>query len=210
MDAVVDQLGLIIEIDNLNPLRQCFVNFRNLTLNAIDDFLGVLVDALENNSRDDFALTVFGDGALTNLVANLDAGHVADANRRAAPRIEHDVLNVFNVLNQAETADDVLFVAMLDEIGSGVLIVRLDRFEQRLERDVVINQGLLIDNDLVLLYIAAKAQHVGDAGNGAQLQLYDPILDRAQLLVALPVSDDLIKVNLTSAGSDRTHGGLET
>src|SRR2546423_13828569 len=98
MDAVVDQLGLIIEIDNLNTLRQCFINFRNLTLNAIDDFLGVFVDALENNSSDDFALTVFGDGALTDLVADLHAGHVADAYRRAATRIKHDVLDILNIL----------------------------------------------------------------------------------------------------------------
>src|SRR2546421_12564852 len=100
MDTVIDQLGLIIEIDNLNTLRQCFINFRNLTLNAIDDFFGVLVDALENNSRDDFALPVFGDRALTDLIANLHTRHVADANRRAATRIEHDVLDILNVLNQ--------------------------------------------------------------------------------------------------------------
>src|SRR5689334_13471206 len=109
MNAVVDQLGLIIEIDNLHARREGFINFRNLTLDAIDDFLSVLVDALENNSRDNFALAVFRDRALTDLVANLDAGHVADANRRAATRIEHDVLNVLNIFYEAETADDVLF-----------------------------------------------------------------------------------------------------
>src|SRR5438874_13178733 len=130
MNTVVDQLGLIIEIDNLNALRQRFINFRNLTLNAIDDFFGVLVDALENNSRDDFALPVFGDRALTDLIANLHTRHVADANRRAATRIEHDVLDILNVLNQAETAYHVLFVAMLNEVGAGVLIVGLDRLDE--------------------------------------------------------------------------------
>ena len=73
---------MIIEIDNLDPLRQRFINFRNLTLNAIDDFLGVFVDALENDAGDNFALPVFSDRALTNLVADFNPRDIAPGSCR--------------------------------------------------------------------------------------------------------------------------------
>src|SRR5882724_1981780 len=99
---------------------------------------------------------------------------------------------------------------MFDEVGAGVLIVVLNRFEKRLERDVVVNQRLLIGDDLVLLYVSAKTEHVRDARHSAELQLDDPILNCAQLLVALSVADDLIEINLPGAGGDRAHLRLES
>ena len=93
-------------------------------------------------------------------------------------------------LTKPEAANDVLLVAVLDEVGAGVLIVVLDRFEKRFQRDVVVDQRLLVDDDLILLNVAAKAEHVGDAGHGAQLQLDDPVLDRAQFLIALAPAGD--------------------
>ena len=68
---------------------------------AFDHLLGVFVDSFEHDAGDDFALAVFGDRALAKFVADLDRGHIADANRRAAARIEHDVLDVFDVFDQA-------------------------------------------------------------------------------------------------------------
>src|SRR2546423_8495398 len=99
---------------------------------------------------------------------------------------------------------------MFDEIGAGVLIVVLNRFEKRFKRDVVVDQRLLIGDDLALLYVSAKTEHVRDARHSAELQLDDPILNCAQLLVALSVADDLIKINLPGAGSDRTHLRFES
>src|SRR5262249_32268156 len=99
---------------------------------------------------------------------------------------------------------------MLDEVRACVLIIGLDGLKERFESDVVANERLLIDDDLILLYVAAKAEHVGDTRHGAQLQLYDPILNRAQLLVALSVADDLVKINLTRAGSDWSHLRFES
>ena len=99
---------------------------------------------------------------------------------------------------------------MFDEVCAGVLIVRLNRVEQSLERDVVIDERLLIDDDLILLHIAAETEHIGNAGNGPQLQLHDPILNRAQLLIAPTVAHDLVEIDLAGAGGDRTHRRLET
>src|ERR1041385_8161915 len=207
--AVIDEFGLIVEVNDLNARRQCFVNLGDFLFNSIDDLLGILVDAFEDDAGDDFALTILGYCTLTNLVPDLNARHIAYANGCAPARVKHDVLDVIDVFDQPKAAHDILFIAMLDEVGAGVLIVCLNRVEQRFQRDVVINQRLLIDDYLVLLYVAAETQHISDAGHRAQLQLDDPILNRAQLLIALAMADDLIEIYLTGSGGDGTHRRLE-
>ena len=85
----------------------------------------------------------------------------------SAARIEDNIFDVFDILDQAEAAHYVLLIAMLDKVGTGVLVVVLDRFEKRIQRNVVVNQRFLIYDHLVLLYIAAEAEHVGDPGHRA-------------------------------------------
>src|SRR3954462_14994157 len=98
---------------------------------------------------------------------------------------------------------------MLDEVGPSVLIVVLNCFEKRLERNLVINEGLLIDDDVVLLDVTTKAQHVSDSGHCPQLQFHYPILNGAQFLSALAGTDDLIKIDLSSTGGNWSHPWLE-
>src|SRR5229473_3062078 len=52
------------------------------------------------------------------------------------------------------------FIEHGDEVRAGVLIVRLNCCEERFERDVVIDQRLLIHDDVILLDVPAKAQHI--------------------------------------------------
>ena len=210
MYAVIDQLCLIVEIDDGHTRRQRLIDLSDLFLDSLDHLLGIFVDSLEDDSGDDFALAIFGDCALADLVADLDPGNVAHTYRRAAARIEHDVLDVFDVLYQAQPAHDILFVAVFDEVCAGVLIIVLNGLKERFERDVVIDQCLLIDYDLVLFDVAAKAQYVSDTRHRAQLQFDDPILNRAQLLVALGVPDDLVEIDLAGAGGDRSHLRFES
>src|SRR5436190_15706558 len=99
---------------------------------------------------------------------------------------------------------------MLDEIRSSILIVVLNCFEERLERDLVIDERLLIDDYVILLHIAAKAEHIGNAGHRSQLQFHYPVLNGAQLLSALAATDDLIKIDLSRSGGDGSHAGLKT
>src|SRR6185369_5252796 len=94
----------------------------------------------------DFSLPVLGDGTLTDLIADLHSSNVAHTNRRAIARVEHDVSDVGDVFDQTQPTNDVLLVAMLDEVSSGVLIIVLDGFEERFESDVVTDQRLLIDD----------------------------------------------------------------
>src|SRR5689334_12595883 len=94
---------------------------------------------------------------------------------------------------------------MLNEVSSGVLIIVLDGLKERFESDVVTDQRLLIDDDLILLNISTKTEYISYAGHSAQLQLYDPILNRTQFLIALSVANDLVKIDLSRAGSDWSH-----
>ena len=51
-------------------------------LYPLDHLLGVFVDSFQDNPGDYFALTVFGDRALPEFVADFNLRHVAHANRR--------------------------------------------------------------------------------------------------------------------------------
>src|SRR6185369_7691851 len=205
MHAVIYELGLIVVVNDRDTLRQRLVDLCYFLFDSLDHLLGVFVDPLENDSGNDFSLTILSYCTLADLVTDLQSSNVADSNWSAFARVEDDVSDIRDVFDQTETANDVLFVTMFDEVGARVLIIVLDGFKERLERDVVTNQRLLIDDDLILLDVAAKAEHVGDARHSAQLQLYDPILDRPQFLVALSVADDLIKIDLTRPGGDWSH-----
>src|SRR5437867_8889614 len=208
--AAIDKFGLIVEIDNGYAFGQSFVDLGNFFPDAVDHLFGVFVDSLENYSSNDFSLAVFGDRALTDLVADFNCGNVAYPNRRAAARIKNNVLDIFNVFNEADTTIDLLLVAMLNKIRAGVLIVVLNCFKEGFERDVVVNQRLLIDDDLILLDVSAKAQHVGNTWHCAQLQFDDPILNRAQLLIGLAVADNLVKIDLACTRRDGPHLRFES
>ena len=53
-----------------------------------------------------------------------DASDIAHADRRTAARIEHDIVDVVDVLYESDAADDVLLIAVLDKIRARVLVVR--------------------------------------------------------------------------------------
>src|SRR6185436_6620460 len=158
MDAVIYELGLIVVVSYAHAWRECLVDLRDLVLNSFDHLLGIFVDAFENDSGNDFSLAILSDRTLADLVADLHSSNVADSNRRAVAGVEHDVSDIRDVFHPTETANDVLFVTMFDEVGARVLIIVLDGFKERLERDVVANQRLLIDDHLILLHVAAKAE----------------------------------------------------
>ncbi len=205
MHTVIDELGLIVVVDDAHALRQRLVDLRYFFLDSLDYLLSVFIDTLENDSGNDFSLTILSYCALADLVTNLHSSNVADSNGSAVARVEHDVPDIRDVFDQPEAAHDVLLITMFDEVRARVLIVVLDGLKKRLERDVVTNQRLLIDDDLILFDVAAKAEHISHTRHSAQLQLYDPILNRAQFLVGLSVADDLIKIDLTGPGGDWSH-----
>src|SRR5205085_4885871 len=94
VDAVIDQLRLIVVIDYMDALGERPVDLGHLVFDSFDDLLGVLIDALEHDAGHDFALPVLRDRALSYLAADLDRRHVRDPDGRAAARVEHDVLDV--------------------------------------------------------------------------------------------------------------------
>src|SRR5262245_54314988 len=102
MNAVIDELGLVVEIHNGDAFGERPIDLSNLFLNPFDYLFGIFVDSLENDSGNNFTLAVFGDRALTDLVSDLHAGHVTNANRRTAARVQHDVLDIFDVFYQAQ------------------------------------------------------------------------------------------------------------
>ena len=141
---MVDQIRLVIVINDDNALGQRPIDLHDFFLNALDHLLDVFVDPFQHDPGYDLALAVLRHRPLAELVADLDSGHVADPDRRSPARIEHDVLDVLDIFDQTKPAHHILLVAVFDEVGAGVLIVVLDRVEERFQRDVVVNQRLLV------------------------------------------------------------------
>src|SRR5262245_56107983 len=136
MHAVVYELGLIVVINDRYTCWQCLVDLRYLFLDPLDYLLRVFIDSLQDNARDHFSLTILIHRSLPNLVADLHPGNIANANRSAVARVEHDVSDICDVFDQPQAANDVLLVTMLDEVGPSVLIIVLDGIKESFKSDV--------------------------------------------------------------------------
>jgi hypothetical protein len=115
-------------------------------------------------------------------------------------------------------ADEVLLTVALDVTSADVGVVRFERFHEVAETHVVGDEAVGARRDQVLLLGPADGVHLDDSGNGAELGLDDPILNRAQIhrRVGLPVlveraglGFDRIHVDLSETGGDRPHARFD-
>ena len=93
---------------------------------------------------------------------------------------DDDVADVVRRSQQADAADQVLLVALLQIAAAGIGIALSQRGEHLLHRDVVRLELRQIQVHLVLLQEAAERDHVGHAGREPHLALHHPVLQRAQ------------------------------
>src|SRR5215510_3140910 len=100
MHAVIYELGLIVVVNDGYAWRQRLVDFRYFFLDSLDHLLGVFVDTLENDSGNDFSLTILSDCSLADLVTDFHSSNVADSNWSAVARVEHDVPDIRDVFDQ--------------------------------------------------------------------------------------------------------------
>src|SRR5690606_24647690 len=115
---------------------------------------------------------------------------VADPDRRVLANGDHGLLDVAQLLNEPNAADQIFDSIDLEgpradvEVGSG------DGLGDLIEGDLVGPERLGVDVDLVLLHVAADRGDLGHALDRLQGVAHGPILDRSEF-VEIPAADDL-------------------
>ena len=105
---------------------------------------------------------------------------VSDVHRRAALRLQHDLPDVVLRTDQADAADDVLLGLLRHDAAADVRVVRADPLVHLLERQVVLEQPVRVDDHLVLLQVPAERVDLGHAGHALEERRHHPVLQRAQ------------------------------
>ena len=116
------------------------------------------------------------DLAEANLRTLDDGGDVLDAQGSAGLGLEDGVLDVLDVLVEADLADVDLLLALLDEAAAGVGVVVGELLLDLADAETVGDELVGIDADLVLARDTAEAGDIDDAGDGLELLFELPVL----------------------------------
>ena len=170
VQRAIDELGAIVVGDDAHAGRQVALDVVELGLDVLHHLPRVLPDQHHHGAGDDLALAVLGDHAVAQRRPELDRRHLAQQDRRAVV-VDGDggAGDVVEALELRLAAEDHLLVALLDVAAADVAVVLLEHVEDARQRQVIFGEPLGIDDDLVLLGLAAHGVDLDDAGHGAQL-----------------------------------------
>ncbi|MNX65858.1 hypothetical protein D3C86_969290 [compost metagenome] len=205
VDRLLHQLELVVEGLELHAGRHDRVGLGELLLDAADHLARVLALELHDDA-DDGLVAIAGGGPLARSGALDDLGHVAQVDGVPLAGGHHGPLELLGPLHQAQPADQVLLVTVLEVVAGGVGVVARHRAHDVVEGQAVGRKAIRPDLDLVLLEQAAQAVDLGHPGHPAQEGPDDPVLDRAALGQREGAFDRVLE-DLAHAGGDRAHGG---
>ena len=192
------QVTAVVIGNDLHPRRQDVIAL---------DVVEARVDALQRARRfaaiahqDDplhhVGVGVVPDDAETRRGSDLGVGHVLHPDRDALLLVDDHVLDVVDVLEEADAADGVGLLADVHPLPADVLVGVLDGADQLRERHVLAAQPVGVDPHVVLLRFAAEGDDVDDAGNLLELAFEDPVLRRLQVEQRVALADDVVAEQL--------------
>ena len=177
-----DQLRAIVGRDDLDAGRQRTLQVGELRLHRIDRGQRVLARAHHDDAACHLALPVQLRDPAPHRRADLDARDVAEQHRRAGVvRAQHHVPEIVERAQVAGRAHHVLRLGQLDDRTAGRLVRVAERARDFRLRDAVCAQLVGIEHDLILLHHAADARDFRHIGHRLQLELQEPVVERAQL-----------------------------
>ncbi len=159
-----------------------------------------------------FALAVFlGDAAL-HVRADADFGNIRKQHRRAfIGRGEHDVLQVFRIVDITPPPHHVFGLGNLDHPAADIVVGVFNRGDHFFQRHFVKQQSAGIDFDLVLPHRAADGSHFRHAFHAGELIANVPILNCPQFAKIVFVFRVFQRVDVdpTRGGGVRTEPGRD-
>ena len=205
--GMIDEDAAVVKRNDADADREARLNLIDLLLDGCDHLASVGSVADDDHSAYRF-LAVLVEDAAAEFRTELDAGDVADRDRRAVVGAERDVFDVLEAADEADATDHLFRVADLHDLGADVIVGALHGSDDILERDVVGAEFYGIEVDLVLPDEAAHAGHLGDARHGVELVFNEPVLQGMQR-AAVVGSLNRIPEDLADAGGVWTHHGSD-
>ena len=206
LDRGLDQLGTVVDGNDLGAFRQAGRDLRQPRLDVVDDGQRIRAVTLEGDGARHLAVAVqFGDAAAL-VGAEFDPGDVLHPQRCPGIGLQHDVFDVFDAPEVAAAAHDEFEFGHLDRAAADVDVARTDRIAEFLQRDALCPEAARVDDHVVLFDEAADGSDFGDA-----LRLRDrvpdrPVLQRPQLGQGHFLGNDGVLVDPAHAGGVRSQG----
>ena len=184
----VDEQRTVVGRNDLDAGRQARLERLELRLHRLDGRARVLARAHHHHAAGDFALAVQLGDAAAHLRADLHERHVAQQDRRGAGQRERDGAEVVERLQEAARADHVLGLGHLDDRAARGLVGLLQRLHRPCLRDAERTHPVRVEHHLVLPHHAADAGHLRHVRDRLQLELQEPVVERAQLADVVPAA----------------------
>ncbi|MNJ31979.1 hypothetical protein D3C77_266340 [compost metagenome] len=221
VDGALDEIGSVIHGDDLHPFRQAALELIQSRLDPVYGVLGILAIAHDYDAAHHFPFAVELGDAAPALGASDHIRHITQQQGGAAHiGAEGDLLQILHALQIAACAHHVLRFRHLDDGGAGLLIAQLDGGFDKGDRDAVGAQLVRIDPHLILAHHAADCGDFGDAIDGLQLVLEEPVLERGELAQVMlagsvyqsvlvdPTHPGGVRAELGAGGGGETRGHL--
>ncbi|MNI07075.1 hypothetical protein D3C73_600780 [compost metagenome] len=180
-DRGLDQLRAIIGRHDFGTSRQAVLDGLKACLGIIDDRQCIGTEPLKHDAACDFAFTVeFGDPP--PFVGNqFDPCNITEPERRAAHRLQNDVLDIGYALQIAAPAHHELEFGKLDRAAPDIRIAGAHGIGDVGERNVLRLQPDRIDHDGILPDETADTGDLGNTFGFRYREPHDPVLQGPQL-----------------------------
>ena len=187
-DGAVDEAGPVVGDLQGDARRQPRPQLVDARPHRRDHLARVGPVADDDDAADDLAFAVpFGQPA-ADLGADVHLRNVLQQDRRAvAVGADGDAPDVVDRLDVAAPAHHELLLRDLQQASARVAVAPPHRLADPRGGDAESAQPVGVDGDLVLAHEPAEAGDLRDAGDGAQLVLEEPVLERPQLAEVVAV-----------------------
>ncbi|MET3785105.1 hypothetical protein ABIC24_002732 [Methylobacterium radiotolerans] len=205
-DRAVHERAAVVVGHDLHARRQLWAQVVDRLLDLPDHRAGILPELHQRDAHDRLALRVVRHGPEPDLRRLHHLSQRPERHRHAARAGgDHDVGDVLRPLGEAEAADRLLLVVVLDIGAPAGGVVVGQRREDLGEADAVAAERVGRDPDLVGRHLAAVDVDVGDAGGELQLRRDRPLQGAAELHRRVGGPAQLELVDLAEAGRHRAH-----
>ena len=206
-DAGLDEALLLVVGHDPDTFGEDRIDLLESLLDGADDSRGVGAEELDHLGGNDLADAVPGLHAAANRAADLDVRELSDEHRRSVDGLDDDSFEIGDAGGETHRSHHKLLGVALDELGADVEVVGANRVQDLRQGDVVSQQSVRLHHDLELFLPAADPEDLGDAGHGLEVELDQPVLDRAQLLERVRSGGvlEVVEEDQTHSGRDRPH-----
>ena len=182
----MDQLGTIVDRQDLHTLGQARLDLRDLRLHTFDHIERVFALAHDDDTGDHVPRTVKIRHAAPQVRPQAYLPDVLHSDRGAViADLQNNVLEIPDGTRVTQAADHVLRAAEIYEPATDVVVALPDGLDHLADGQPVSLQTVGIHVDLILLVEAADRRHFRDAGDRPQVIAQVPVLARAQFRQAV-------------------------